>query len=128
MTSVSLWFKLSVNGARLAIETTYEMATRKKKETTTAAPRKRTPRAKKIADEAQTVGADIVPSVTIEVDLPADPQTGVSVPHLSDWDFHLFNEGSHTRLWEKLGSHVATRDGVKGTTFAVWAQIGRAHV
>jgi 1,4-alpha-glucan branching enzyme len=40
---------------------------------------------------------------------------------LSDWDYHLFNEGSHTRLWEKLGSHVVTRDGVTGTIFAVWA-------
>jgi 1,4-alpha-glucan branching enzyme len=40
---------------------------------------------------------------------------------LSDWDYHLFNEGSHTRLWEKLGSHVVTRDGMSGTMFAVWA-------
>jgi 1,4-alpha-glucan branching enzyme len=40
---------------------------------------------------------------------------------LSDWDYHLFNEGSHTRLWEKLGAHVVTRDGVGGTMFAVWA-------
>jgi 1,4-alpha-glucan branching enzyme len=40
---------------------------------------------------------------------------------LSDWDYHLFNEGSHTRLWEKLGSHVVTREGVTGTMFAVWA-------
>ncbi|HEX7676606.1 MAG TPA: 1,4-alpha-glucan branching protein GlgB [Thermoanaerobaculia bacterium] len=40
---------------------------------------------------------------------------------LSDWDYHLFNEGSHTRLWEKLGSHVVTRGGVPGTMFAVWA-------
>jgi 1,4-alpha-glucan branching enzyme len=32
-------------------------------------------------------------------------------------DLHLFNEGSHYRLYEKLGAHVA--DG--GTHFAVWA-------
>src|SRR5947208_2620600 len=79
------------------------MATRKK-------------RAKKVAEEAQTVGADIVPGVTIEVDLHAGSDS-----LLSDWDYHLFNEGSHTRLWEKLGSHVVTRGGVHGTTFAVWA-------
>ncbi len=36
---------------------------------------------------------------------------------LSDWDFHLFNEGSHNRLWEKLGAHVVSN----GTMFAVWA-------
>ena len=70
----------------------------------------------RITEELQAVGADIVPSVTIEVDLHAD-----ATSLLSDWDYHLFNEGSHTRLWEKLGSHIVTRNGVKGTMFAVWA-------
>ena len=40
---------------------------------------------------------------------------------LSDQDIYLFNEGSHNRLWEKLGSHLVERDGVAGTSFAVWA-------
>src|ERR1700716_1739295 len=40
---------------------------------------------------------------------------------LSDWDYHLFNEGSHHRLWDKLGSHPMERNGVIGTMFAVWA-------
>jgi 1,4-alpha-glucan branching enzyme len=45
---------------------------------------------------------------------------------LSDWDLHLFNEGSHYRLWEKLGAHPMTRDGVAGTNFAVWAPNARS--
>lgn len=40
---------------------------------------------------------------------------------LTDDDLHLFNEGSHFRLYEKLGSHLFTREGVEGTYFAVWA-------
>jgi len=40
---------------------------------------------------------------------------------LSDQDLFLFNEGSHVRLWEKLGSHPAVVDGRAGTRFAVWA-------
>jgi 1,4-alpha-glucan branching enzyme len=40
---------------------------------------------------------------------------------LSDQDLFLFNEGSHLRLWEKLGSHPAVVDGEAGTRFAVWA-------
>jgi 1,4-alpha-glucan branching enzyme len=40
---------------------------------------------------------------------------------LTDDDLHLFNEGSHFRLYEKLGSHLFTREGVDGTNFAVWA-------
>ena len=36
-------------------------------------------------------------------------------------DLHLFNEGTHLRLWERLGSHVRAVDGVAGTSFAVFA-------
>jgi 1,4-alpha-glucan branching enzyme len=36
-------------------------------------------------------------------------------------DLHLFNEGSHLRLYEKLGAHAANLDGRPGTRFAVWA-------
>jgi 1,4-alpha-glucan branching enzyme len=36
-------------------------------------------------------------------------------------DLHLFNEGSHLRLYEKLGSHPGSVDGTEGTHFAVWA-------
>jgi 1,4-alpha-glucan branching enzyme len=40
---------------------------------------------------------------------------------LSDDDLYLFNEGSHYRLYERLGAHPMTVDGVEGTYFAVWA-------
>ena len=45
---------------------------------------------------------------------------------LSDQDLFLFNEGSHLRLWEKLGSHAAVEDGEAGTRFAVWAPNARS--
>jgi 1,4-alpha-glucan branching enzyme len=40
---------------------------------------------------------------------------------LGDTDLHLFNEGSHVRLWEKLGAHPGVVAGRAGTHFAVWA-------
>ncbi len=40
---------------------------------------------------------------------------------LTDDDLYLFNEGSHFRLYEKLGAHPTTVDGVNGVHFAVWA-------
>ncbi len=40
---------------------------------------------------------------------------------LTDHDVYLFREGSHVRLYEKLGAHPVTEDGVDGTRFAVWA-------
>jgi 1,4-alpha-glucan branching enzyme len=45
-----------------------------------------------------------------------------SFPHLlSDYDFHLLNEGTHWRSYEKLGAHLRTIDGITGVNFAVWA-------
>jgi 1,4-alpha-glucan branching enzyme len=40
---------------------------------------------------------------------------------LTDQDIYLFKEGSHSRLYEKLGSHLMEVDGVAGVLFAVWA-------
>ncbi len=40
---------------------------------------------------------------------------------LTDFDLHLFSEGTHCRIYEKLGAHPTTVDGVKGIHFAVWA-------
>ncbi len=47
------------------------------------------------------------------------------LPVLGDLDLHLFNEGNHLRLWEKLGAHVMTVDGAQGVHFAVWAPNAR---
>jgi len=40
---------------------------------------------------------------------------------LSEQDIFLFNEGSHFRLYEKLGSHLLPAGEGQGTYFAVWA-------
>jgi 1,4-alpha-glucan branching enzyme len=40
---------------------------------------------------------------------------------LTEDDLYLFNEGSHLRLYEKLGAHPGTVGGRQGTHFAVWA-------
>jgi 1,4-alpha-glucan branching enzyme len=51
-------------------------------------------------------------------------QTEVSVLQdslLTDQDIYLFNEGRHSRLYDRLGAHRIERGKTKGTTFAVWA-------
>src|SRR5438128_5203582 len=40
---------------------------------------------------------------------------------LTDHDLYLFNEGSHLKLYERLGSHTRVVNGREGTNFAVWA-------
>ncbi|HVK72798.1 MAG TPA: 1,4-alpha-glucan branching protein GlgB [Kofleriaceae bacterium] len=40
---------------------------------------------------------------------------------LGDVDLHLFNEGTHARLYDHLGAHVIEHRGQRGTYFAVWA-------
>src|SRR5208337_3953923 len=40
-------------------------------------------------------------------------------------DFYLFNEGSHYRIYEKMGAHLAEFNGATGTVFSVWAPNAR---
>jgi 1,4-alpha-glucan branching enzyme len=40
---------------------------------------------------------------------------------LTEYDLHLFNEGTLHRAHEKLGAHRSELDGVTGVHFAVWA-------
>jgi len=49
------------------------------------------------------------------------PPAGTPDGMLTDFDLHLFGEGTHYRIFEKLGAHVIERDGVRGVYFAVWA-------
>ena len=43
------------------------------------------------------------------------------LPTLGEADLYLFGKGDERRIYEKLGSHLRTFDGVAGTSFAVWA-------
>jgi len=40
---------------------------------------------------------------------------------LTAGDLHLFNEGTHCRIYGKLGAHRTAVNGVEGAHFAVWA-------
>ncbi len=46
-------------------------------------------------------------------------------PNLTDFDLHLFGEGNHHRIYEKMGAHLCEIDGVKGVYFALWAPNAR---
>jgi 1,4-alpha-glucan branching enzyme len=49
------------------------------------------------------------------------PPHGSDLTLLTGEDLYLFNEGSHFRLYEKLGAHSMPIGDVTGTYFAVWA-------
>ena len=40
---------------------------------------------------------------------------------LGEHDLYFFNEGTHARLYDRLGAHLVTMRGEIGTYFAVWA-------
>jgi 1,4-alpha-glucan branching enzyme len=48
------------------------------------------------------------------------------LPTLGEIDLHLAGEGSHFRLWEKLGAHLKVIGDVSGVGFAVWAPNARS--
>src|SRR5947209_2028683 len=57
---------------------------------------------------------DNVPDETtmIEQDIPSI---------FSEFDLYLFGQGKHYRIYEKMGAHLRTVNGVSGVHFAVWA-------
>jgi 1,4-alpha-glucan branching enzyme len=42
-------------------------------------------------------------------------------PTIGELDLHLIREGRHERLWDALGAHHLEHEGVRGTSFTVWA-------
>jgi 1,4-alpha-glucan branching enzyme len=46
-------------------------------------------------------------------------------PVLSDYDLYLLGEGTHQRIYDKLGAHPTTLDGVEGVAFVVLAPNAR---
>ncbi|MFM8967436.1 MAG: GlgB N-terminal domain-containing protein, partial [Vulcanococcus sp.] len=80
-----------------------------------------------------------------EAQLPSDPGSGYQVHVLrggiehvahdpwafrEEWmgelDRHLFAEGNHHHIWERMGAHVVTRNGVAGVMFCLWAPNARS--
>ena len=61
-----------------------------------------------------------VSGVTLET---TDPYT--MLPVLSEYDLYLIGEGKDTKLYDKLGAHPCTHQGVEGVFFAVWAPSAR---
>ncbi|MCX7791463.1 MAG: hypothetical protein N2378_12550, partial [Chloroflexaceae bacterium] len=67
----------------------------------------------------QSVAPAEAPADTVVAVIPPAPQ--YPLPFLTDDDLYLFGEGTHFRVYEKLGAHIATLNGEQGTYFAVWA-------
>lgn len=47
------------------------------------------------------------------------------LPQLSEYDCHLYKNGTHYQVYDKLGAHQIEIDGVEGTIFRVWAPSAR---
>ena len=54
-------------------------------------------------------------------DRGGDDSPAAALISLGETDFHLLAEGTHARLYDKLGAHPALEDGRAGTRFTVWA-------
>jgi len=61
-------------------------------------------------------------SVRAKIKRKPEP-SGVTL--LTENDLYLYNEGSHFRLYEKLGAHPLSVENNEGTYFAVWAPDAR---
>ena len=81
--------------------------------------------------EGTLAGAELPLDYELEVDYGDDGTFTIGDPYrfaptLGEVDLHLAGEGRHEALYEKLGAHVTTHEGVRGTAFAVWAPSARS--
>src|SRR5256714_11454775 len=54
-------------------------------------------------------------------------ETSIAKPRiLPDQDLYLFNEGSHYRIYDRMGAHLASSNGQAGAVFSVWAPNARS--
>ncbi|MDQ3280606.1 MAG: 1,4-alpha-glucan branching protein GlgB [Acidobacteriota bacterium] len=87
------------------------------------APTDKAPEPEPRREEAREEQQSVVPAEAAEIrEQPTDraePEARGERPDslLSDWDLHLFNEGTHLKLWQKLGNHIVPG----GVMFGVWA-------
>ena len=52
--------------------------------------------------------------------------TKPATPMLSELDLHLYGEGRHYKIYDRLGAHLRTDSGVAGVNFALWAPNARS--
>lgn len=67
----------------------------------------------------------LLPKSAPESPPESEPQT-MAKPLLTPDDAYLFNEGTHERLYQKLGAQVCEQNGQQGVHFAVWAPNAQA--
>jgi 1,4-alpha-glucan branching enzyme len=66
------------------------------------------------------------PDYRLRITYPGDHAIEIDDPYrygrvLTDFDLHLLGEGTHHRMFDKLGSHCVEFGGTRGVHFAVWA-------
>ncbi len=40
---------------------------------------------------------------------------------MGEMDRHLFAEGNHHHIWQRMGAHIVNREGIEGVMFCLWA-------
>ena len=90
-----------------------------------------------VRPKADTTGAkatEEIPDYRLRITFPGDHVVDIDDPYrygrvLTDFDLHLFGEGTHRRAFDRLGAHRMTIGERRGVHFAVWApNAGRVSV
>ena len=76
--------------------------------------------------EAPLSGVSEIPDYRLQVTYPGGRTVDVDDPYrygrvIGDYDPYLFGEGTHTRIYERLGAHELTIGSAHGVHFGVWA-------
>ena len=73
--------------------------------------------------DPEQVALEVQTNINVVASPPVEEpsRTFPAPPLISEGDLRSFQDGTHLKLYEKLGAHPATIDDVSGTQFALWA-------
>ncbi|MFO0599025.1 MAG: 1,4-alpha-glucan branching protein GlgB [Myxococcaceae bacterium] len=74
--------------------------------------------------EGTWAGAQVAPyelELTFDHGVSREKDPYAFLPTLGPADLHYVGEGRHRRMWDRLGAHPLSHQGVRGVSFVVWA-------
>ena len=94
----------------------------KTKKSAKKATRKASEKTKEATAKAKKTAKDVAGTSTkTKVKQKSSKDKPAEASLLTEFDVHLFKEGKHFHLYEKLGSHLMEYMGTEGVYFALWA-------
>ncbi|MEO8514599.1 MAG: 1,4-alpha-glucan branching protein GlgB, partial [Ignavibacteria bacterium] len=75
----------------------------------------------RLTDEGSVTGEDTKIEIPAEIEEKPEVEEITDSKLITDFDAHLFNNGTFYRVFDKFGAQIVTENGISGVRFTTWA-------